>query len=91
MNNTFEGIFTKEFTLFYQDSLTWYFTVESDGKKMETAKQSWTCLKRSPRGSVTKYELLNRLVEAQQKKDDAVYQEVLAQYIGQQYLIEQLF
>lgn len=89
--DTFEGIFTKEFTLFYQDCLTWYFTVESGGKKTETAKQSWTYQRRSPRGSVTKYELLNRLTETQQKGQTDAYQEVLEQYIGQQYLVEQLF
>ena len=91
MQNTFEGIFSKEFVLFYTDRLTWHFTVERNGKKTVTAEQTYVHSRRSARGSYTRYDLLNRMEEALQKKNEAMYQEVLEQYIGQQYLVEELF
>lgn len=91
MQNTFEGIFTKEFVLFYGDRLTWYFTVEKNGKKTDTPEQTYTHSRRSARGSYTRYDLLNRMEEAQQKQNEKMYQEVLEQYIGQRHLVEELF
>lgn len=91
MKETFEGIFTKEFTLFYLDKLTWYFTVEENGKKTDTQKQMFTQTKRSVRGSTTRYDLINRLIEAEAKQDEEMYQELKEQYVGQQYLVDELF
>lgn len=91
MKDTFEGIFTREFTLFYQDRLSWYFTVEEDGKKRDTEKQTFTYTKRSPRGSTSRYDLINRLIEAETKQDEALYRELKEQYTGQQYLVDELF
>ncbi len=91
MKNTFEGIFTKEFTLFYLDKLTWYFTVETKGGKTDTEKFSFSHTRRSPRGSTSRYDLINRMIEARNKKDEALYREIQEQYIGQQYLVDELF
>lgn len=91
MKETFEGIFTKEFTLFYLDKLTWYFTIEENGKKTDTPGQIFTQTKRSARGSTSRYDLINRLIEAEAKQDEAMYQELKEQYVGQQYLVDELF
>lgn len=91
MRNTFEGIFTKEFVLFYLDRLTWYFTVECDGKKRDTEKKTYSYTRRSVRGSTARYDLINRMIEADHRQDEALYRKLKEQYIGQQYLVEELF
>lgn len=91
MTDAFEGIFTKEFTLFYQDRISWYVTEETDGTGKTSETDTHIHKKRASRGSHLKYDLINRLIEAEQKKDEKLYQETLDQLIGQQYLTEELF
>lgn len=90
MNQVYEGIFGAEFTLFYRDRLSWCIRVE---ERPDTAEkwQSYECLRRGRRGATGKYELINRLLEAIEKKDEKQIQEIREQYIGQQYLAEELF
>lgn len=91
MQDMYEGIFVKEFTLFYRDRLTWYLTVEKESGMEKTPEQTLTCERRSPRGATGRYELINRLAEAAQKNDRKQLKELREQYIGQQYLVEELF
>lgn len=91
MKHIYEGIFVREFTLFYMDKLEWYLTVERKGRTEELKKSSYICDRRSPRGAVGQYELLNRLTEAQQKKDAKQINQIKEQYIGQQYFVDEFF
>lgn len=90
MNHIYEGIFVKEFTLFYNDRLKWHICVEEQ-EAQETDEQVYVCGRRSTRGSTGKYELLNRLTEAAGKKDEAQIAQIRAQYQGQQYFVDELF
>lgn len=91
MQNMYEGIFVKEFTLFYHDRLTWYLTVEKRTGTEQTKEQTILCERRSPRGTTGRFELINRLAEAEQKHNKKQLEELREQYIGQQYLVEELF
>ncbi|MDO4343255.1 MAG: DUF5717 family protein [Eubacteriales bacterium] len=89
MKNTYEGIFTAQFTLFYHDRLTWRLSVEEES--LETQPQTLVCEQRAHRGATGRYELINRLSEAVEKQNEKQIQEISEQYIGQQYLVDELF
>ncbi|MDO5538707.1 MAG: DUF5717 family protein [Eubacteriales bacterium] len=91
MDHIYEGIFVREFTLFYRDKIEWYLTVEGKNTVKETEKCIFTCERRSPRGVTGQYELLNRLTEAGWKQDEKQIQQVKEQYIGQQYFVDEFF
>ncbi len=91
MDPVYEGIFVKTFTLFYQDKLEWHVRAEKNGGVVNTAAQTIVCGRRSHRGSVGRYELINRLAEAVNRQDKTQIEEIRAQYIGQQNLVEELF
>lgn len=91
MNHICHGIFAKTFTLFYQDKLEWYWSVENKNGFSRTEAQTILCKHRSPRGSAGRYELVNLLAEAQDKRDQKQTEEIRRQYIGQQYLVDELF
>lgn len=91
MSHMYEGIFAHAFTLFYQDRLEWYMSVESERGTERTARQSVTCGRRANRGSTGRYELINRYAEALQRNDQAQLRQIREQYVGQQYLVDELF
>lgn len=91
MQNMYEGIFIKEFTLFYHDKMNWYLIVENEKETRKIQGRAINCERRSPRGSTGRFELINRLIEAERKKDTKQLEELREQYIGQQYLVEELF
>lgn len=91
LDHVYQGIFVKEFTLFYGDKLEWYLTIEDAEGKKETEKDSFVCQRRSARGTTGQYELLNRLTEAAHKQDMKQIQQIREQYIGQQYFVDEFF
>ena len=91
LTDMYEGIFVKEFTLFYEDTFSWYLTVEHAGEKKDTQRQQLTCHRRAARGETGQYELLNRLTEAVEKQDHQQVVSIREQYIGQQYFVDEFF
>lgn len=91
MNHTYEGIFTCAFSLFYQDRLEWYVSAEHGRETLRTSRQTIVCGRRAHRGSFGKYELINRLAEAQHRGDHKEIRRIRDQYVGQQYLVDELF
>ena len=91
LTDVYEGIFVKEFTLFYQDTLSWYLTVECAGEKTDTQRHQIICQRRAARGETGQYELLNRLTEAAEKNDAQQIASIREQYIGQQYFVDEFF
>lgn len=91
MQNVYEGIFVHAFTLFYEDKLEWYLEIEGKNGKTQTGHQKMVCSRRSHRGHTGRYELINRMAEAIQRQDKKQLLEIREQYIGQQYLVDELF
>ncbi|MDO4522012.1 MAG: DUF5717 family protein [Eubacteriales bacterium] len=91
LRDSFAGIFSGAFTMFYHDRLTWHFVVETKEGKKETAEQTFLHEKRPAKGACSRYDLINRLIEAQEKHDSESWNEIRRQYIGQQYLVDELF
>ncbi|MDO4632943.1 MAG: DUF5717 family protein [Eubacteriales bacterium] len=91
MHDSLSGIFTAEMTLYYQDRLTWYTEIEINGETEKTSLRTETCTRRSARGASGRYDLINRMIEAQINGDESEWKEAKEQYIGQEYLVDTLF
>ncbi len=90
MRNCFEGIFVREFTLFYGEELECYLEETSDG----TVKRSDTRYLRagsSDARGYTKYGLLNDLLRAKEQEDEKTLREELETFVIQEYLSKELF
>ena len=91
MEEAFEGIYTKEFTMFYKDTLEWYFTIEEAENVTETVRQFYTFQGPLSQHCVTRYDLINQMIQADESGEEAKYQELDARYAGMQYLVEEIF
>ncbi len=90
MENCFEGIFVREFTLFFGEELECYLEEVSEG----TVKRSDTrSLSAGSRGgkAFTKYRILNDLIQAKGQGDEKALREGLETYVIQEYLAKELF
>ena len=88
--DTFEGIYTKEFTLFYMDTLEWYFTVEENGVRKDTIRQTVSYQPGKDTG-MSRYDLINRMIEAKEAQDEEKFMEIKEKYMGLQYLVDEIF
>lgn len=91
MTESFDGIYTKEFTMFYRDTLEWYLTVEGKKEKLQTDPKSMIMAKRAKGGSGSRYDLINQLIEANENHNSQRFREIGNQYVGRQYLVDEIF
>ena len=90
MKNCFEGIFVREFTLFYGDELECFLEEELDGTVRKSDKRILTASGEIT-GENTRYELLNRISRAAKQSDEAKFQEEIGTYLQLDYLTKELF
>lgn len=91
LENVYEGIFVYAFTLFFEDKLEWYLEIEGKNGQRQTGQQRMVCSRRFHRDHTGRYELINRMAEAASRQDKKQLLEIREQYIGQQYLVDELF
>lgn len=91
MKNVYEGVFVKEFTLFYGETV--YFRVQEDfnGAKKETEEQTLAWDDKNSTGDDTCYDLINRLAKALADKDGKTAKNVMQIYLEQECLAEHIF
>lgn len=93
LKNMYEGIFTKTFTLFYGETLHYYFKVEYKGRIQKTSERVIT-MNRVDKTPVSKYQLLNQMLSARrlgrEKEAAARMKEYLRkeQYAKEMFIIE---
>lgn len=90
LHNIYEGIFVKSFTLFYGESLRYYFKVEKDGQTHKTQEKIIT-MSKVEGIPVSKYQLINQMLSARRLGKN---QEVLAQmkkYLRQEQYVKEMF
>ena len=88
--NVFEGIFTKAFTLFYGESLHYYFVIEKDGQKKKTSERVITMNKvEGTPGS--KYQMLNQILAARRLEKEQEVLQKMKQYLRQEQYVKELF
>lgn len=91
MEPGFEGIRAKEFVLFYGDILEWYYTIEENGRKENTRSSLYKMAKKSTDHAISQYDLINRLLQARERKEESRWESALEDYIGLWHLVNEIF
>ena len=90
LKNLYQGIYNKEFILFYGEVLEYYFTVSVGGEVKETGKNKLTVPEAKLEGT-TKYQMINRMLAAKQQGREQELMELLGQYRQQEAWVSSLF
>jgi hypothetical protein len=90
MNHVFEGIFIKEFTLFYGETLTCRVEEEWNGEQRLSEETQCRCQETDPLKS-TQFDLLNQLSEAVKEKNLEDAEFAILQFREQEQLSERIF
>ena len=90
LKNLYQGIYNKEFILFYGEVLEYYFTVAGRGEIQQTEKSRLTVPEAKLEGT-TKYQMINRMLAAKQQGREQELMELLGQYRQQEAWVSSLF
>ncbi len=90
LKNTFEGIFTKTFTMFYGESLHYYFVVQGPSGPKKTAERVIT-MNKVEGAPMSKYQLLNQIMAARRLGRSEEVQAKIKQYLRQEQYVKEMF
>lgn len=90
LRNLYEGIFTKTFTLFYGESLHYYFQIEEKGKTRKTSERVLT-MNRIEGNPMSKYQLINQILAARRLDKEQDVQKQMKQYLRQDQYVKEMF
>lgn len=85
------GVFVKNFTLFYGDSLQYYFTEEYSGEQRQTEQQHLLCSSINPDQTECRFDYLNDMLASRELHDMATMKKRMYGYTVQDYVGGQLF
>jgi len=90
MRNMYQGIFVKEFLLFYGEKMEYYltFTNRQGEGKTEVKTVSMTG---EPKAGKTRYQLLNQMKAARAAGDSEKAEEAFQKYLQQEALVRNCF
>jgi hypothetical protein len=89
MRNVYEGVFVKDFTLFYGDRLLYRIREERGEEAKETEEQTLSFVMGSR--SDSSYDLINRLAEALDQKNENTAKELMSLYLEQECMASHIF
>ena len=90
VKEVYQGIFARTFTLFYGETLHYYFQIDRNGVSRKTAERVLTMKKiEGARGS--KYQLLNQLISARKLDKRQEVTEGLKNYLRQEQFVKEMF
>lgn len=90
LKDTFEGIFTKTFTLFYGESLHYYFVVKGEAGVKKTSERVIT-MNKAEGTPMSKYQLLNQIMAARRLGRDEEVLKKMRQYLRQEQYVNEMF
>ena len=90
VRNIYQGIFVKTFTLFYGETLHYYFRIERNGEVKETAEHTVT-MKKVEGTPGSKYQLLNRILSARRLDKTKEVNDGVKQYLCQEQYVKEMF
>lgn len=91
MKNTYEGIFVKQFVLFYGEKLQYYISKEVDGKEVCTEKCIIENNKIRPDKSESRYEALNDVIAGRTMHDAETVRKLVHTYAVTENLTNEIF
>lgn len=91
MTEVFGGVYSKDFVLFFGESLQYYVVEELDGKELLTKSDTIQKSDISQADFDYKFNLINDLVISKTLQDYETVDELLSEYIRKNFLTEQLF
>ena len=90
LREVYQGIFTKTFTLFYGETLHYYFRIDRNGQSKESAERTVT-MKKVEGAPGSKYQLLNQILSARRLEKSSEVTEGLIRYLGQEQYVKEMF
>ena len=90
VKEVYQGIFTKTFTLFYGESMHYYFQIDYRGTSRKTPERVIT-MKKVEGASGSKYQLLNQLLSARKLDKRQEVTEGLKHYLRQEQYVKEMF
>lgn len=90
LKNIYEGIFARAFTLFYGETLRYYFQTEDETGVHKTEEKILTMNQSNDQAS-SKYQLINQILCARKLEKDTEVKEKLAQYLRQEQYVNEMF
>lgn len=90
IKESYEGIFTKAFTLFYGETLRYSFIIEENGKSKKTPERVLT-MNHTNGTSRSKYQMINRILAARRLEKDKEVIVNLKQYLRQEEYVNYMF
>lgn len=90
LHSMYEGIFVKTFTLFYGETLRYYFRITHNGRTKKTSERT-VAMNRVEGAPMSKYQLLNQMLSARKLGKDAEVMEKLRQYLRREQYMKEMF
>lgn len=90
MKNMYQGVFVKEFLLFYGETLRYYLTVETAKETIQTEEKVLRMEESFQEGN-SKYQLLNRMLAGQKLLQYEQMEDAMHEYLVRERLAEKMF
>ena len=91
MKNAFEGVFTKEFTMLYGDTLEYYFTVIANGSETSTDNKKIIYNSINTLNTNGRFDFINDMLASKELHDMVTLHKLMNGYCVQDYVIRQVF
>ncbi|MGN0480690.1 MAG: DUF5717 family protein, partial [Lachnospiraceae bacterium] len=91
MTPVYPGIFVKELTLFYSDSVQYYIVEQHDGKENITESHTIVATELNTGAAQGRFDSINELLSCEELKDFETLRKLLNSYFVKDYASEQLF
>lgn len=90
MNHVYEGIFTKIFTLFYGETLRYYFRIEENGR-VRTLPERVITMNKAEENPANKYQMINQLLSARRLEKDKELAGIMQNYLRREQYVKNMF
>lgn len=91
MENTFEGIFTKSFVLFYGDNMQYYITEHDNGTEQLTESGSLTNQTIGAEIGQGRYDMINDMLACIELQDEKTLKKIMNSYVMSEQISDKIF
>ena len=85
------GVYAKSFSLFYGESIQYYFLEDDGKKKKKTQDASLLCNNVTPKEPQGRFDYLNDMLVSMEMHDMATMKKLMQGCCVQDYVVEQMF